>query len=107
MMPIGMDATASSHSRARFCLSCGSLPAFSPKPLADNLHPIAKEVDENRQQRAGVERDVEGESRIFPAEQPGRQRQVSRAADRRKFGKRLNDGEHDDLIKRHGLVMVP
>ena len=53
-----------------------------------------------------VQRDVEGEPGVLPSEQPGRQREMGRAADRRKFGERLNDGEHDDLVKRHGLVMV-
>ena len=102
MTPIGMDATASSHSRARFCLSCGSLPDAQPETLADDLHPIAEKVDEDRGQRPGMQRDVEGESGVFPAEQPGRQDQVRGAADGRKFRERLDDGEDDDLVERHG-----
>ncbi len=53
-----------------------------------------------------MQRDVEGEAGIFPAEQPGHQDQMRGAADRQKFGERLNDSENDDLVDRHELVIV-
>ena len=36
---------------------------FKPKPCADDLNPIAEEVDEHRHQRARVQRDIEGQAR--------------------------------------------
>jgi hypothetical protein len=38
-----------------------------------------------------MEGDIEGQSRIFPTEEPRREFQVSRTADRKEFGERLYD----------------
>ncbi len=53
-----------------------------------------------------VQRDVEGQAGILPAEQPRRERQVRGAADGQKFGERLNDREDDNLVKGHELAIV-
>ena len=37
-----------------------------------------------------MERDVEGQTRIFPAEQPRYDHQMGRAGDRKKFGEALD-----------------
>jgi hypothetical protein len=50
-----------------------------------------------------VQRNVEGEPRILPAEEPGCEGQVRGAADGRELSERLDDGEDDDLVERHGI----
>ncbi len=54
----------------------GIASGWDAEALRDYLHPIAKKVDQNRGQCSHVQRDVEGQARIFPAQQPGDQDQV-------------------------------
>jgi len=69
------------------------------------LHPGSKKITQDREQRAQVQCNIEGETRISPAEKPGRKRQVGSAADWKKFRDALNDGQHDHLIDRHDVRM--
>ena len=103
-MPIGMDATASSQSRLRFCLRSGSLPDVQSESLADDLDPIAKEVDDHRDQRARVQRDIERQAAVLPTEEPGDQDQMRGAANGQKFGERLHNREDNRLVNGHELA---
>jgi hypothetical protein len=44
-----------------------------------------------------MDRDIERQPLIGPAEEDGRQDQVAGRAHRQKLGDSLNQGEHDDL----------
>ena len=92
---------ASSHSSARLCFSSAIAAVAHPEALGDDLHPVAKEIDQYGQQRAHVQRDVEGQRLGLPAEQPGSEIQVRRAADGQEFGKALDNGEQNDLVEGH------
>ena len=75
--------------------------------LPDDLNPIAEEVGQRRDQRAGVQRDVEHQPRIFPSEQPRHQDQMRRAADGKEFGERLDDRENNGLVEWHETAILP
>ena len=72
-----------------------------PEALRDDLHPIAEEEQEHRDQRAGVKCNVEGESAIVPAENPRNDDQVRAAADGQEFGESLDDAEDDRVQEGH------
>ncbi len=75
-----------------------------PEALPDDLDPVAKEVNEHRDQRARVQRDVEREPGVLPSEEPRDQHQVRGAANGQEFGEGLHDGENDHLINGHELA---
>ena len=50
--------------------------------LREDLEPISREIYEDGKQCPEVQRDVERQALIFPSEQPGRQCQMGRTADR-------------------------
>ncbi len=52
-----------------------------------------------------MERDVEGQARVFPVEKPGKQDEVRCAADGQKFRDALYDGQNEDLNQGHWLVL--
>ena len=64
---------------------------------ANERHPFRPEIPEHRDQRPEVERDIEGEAGILPAEKPRRQREMRGAADGQEFGESLDDAECDRL----------
>ena len=59
--------------------------------LGDHLDPIAEEVYDHRRHRSHVQGDVEAQALVVPAQEPGNERQVRRAADREELGQALND----------------
>ena len=92
---------ASSHSSMWLCLQLLVVADAHAEALADDLHPIAEEIEEHGQQRADVQHDVEIERLGVPAEQPGSEIQVRGAADRQKLGEALDDGQDDHLQDGH------
>ena len=60
--------------------------------------PVAPEIPEDRDQRAQVQRHVEGEivdELALPAGGPFGQNEMARTADRKELGEPLNDAEND------------
>ncbi len=68
---------------------------------AREAHPLRAEISEHRDQRAEVQRDVEGESGLGPAEEPRREREMRGAADRQELGEALENAEHQRLEESH------
>ncbi len=91
-MPTGIDPAAKSHSSIGLPLSDWSSPKLIPKPCAIICSQSRKKYTSSRDQRAHVQGDIEGETLVGPAQQPGRERQVRGAADRQEFGYSLNNG---------------
>ncbi len=69
----------------------------SNAPLRE-LKPLGPEVQQQRDERSQMQRHVEAQPRIFPAEKPRCQRQVRRTGNRQKFGDALY-GSQDDRLK--------
>ena len=67
----------------------------------DQLHPLVAEIDEHGDERAHVQRDIDRESRLRPAERPWRQREMRGARDRQKLGQSLQDAEDERLKDGH------
>src|ERR1700687_2995459 len=67
------------------------------KPRRDEPDPILQEDDQDRRQRAPVQRHVEGKPRVFPAEDPGDERQMGARRDGQELGQPLHDAEDDGL----------
>jgi len=75
--------------------------AADSEALGDDLHPVGGEVDEDGEEGADVEGDIEVECLGIPAEQPGGEVEVCRAADGQEFGESLDDGQDNDLRQWH------
>ncbi|MNT79314.1 hypothetical protein D3C72_2186360 [compost metagenome] len=52
-----------------------------------------------------MERDVEGQAGVLPAEEPGDERQVRRAADGKELGQTLDHAQRDRLDDIHVLLL--
>jgi hypothetical protein len=79
--------------------NAGATRVVNPESSERQFHPVFKKIQENRDQRAGVQGHVEGLTPIGPPKQPGKKYQVGRAADRKKLRQALDDGEDDCLVK--------
>ena len=82
----------------------GIAPEIQSESLADDLDPIAKEVDDHRHQRARVQRDIERQAAVLPTEEPRDQDQMRGAANGQKFGERLHNRQNDHLVNGHELA---
>jgi hypothetical protein len=69
-------------------------------------HPFLPEEPHERDQRAEVQRDVEGEPGRGPSQDPRGEGEVRGAADRKKLGETLDDAEHDRLEDCHGCRVL-
>jgi hypothetical protein len=78
--------------------------AHGGERAADELDQVLAEVEQHRQQRAQVQRDVEGDvvGGIPPAEQPVRKGQMGRRRDRKEFAQALDHAEDRRLQWSHG-----
>ena len=82
--------------------------ADARQPRADVAHPVAREVDEQRHERAEMQEDVEGQAADqpvgLPAGDPRRQLEVRGRADRDELGQPLEEpderGLEDDVHER-------
>src|SRR5215467_7901239 len=79
---------------------------MNAEPIQDDLQPGSEEIGRHGNERPQMQRNIERQARILPAQQPRRHNQVRRAADRQKFSYALDDSEDYDLNEWHGVRMV-
>ena len=71
------------------------------QPALEEPQPVAPEGEGHRRERAEVQRHVEGEAAVRPAQQVGEHDQVPRAADREELARALQQPEHGCAQRRH------
>ncbi len=74
--------------------------------FADDLNPIAEEVEDHGHQCARVQRDIECQARVLPTEEPRDEHQMGGAANGQEFGERLDYGKNNRLIDGHEVAIV-
>src|SRR5215831_13945879 len=79
------------------------VPVMNAEPIQDDLQPGSEGIGRHRNERPQMQRNIERQARILPAQQPRRHDQVRRAADRQKFSYALDDSEDYEW---HGVRMV-
>ena len=67
-------------------------------------HPLGAEVAEHGDERADVQRDVERESGLGPAEEPRREGEMRGARDREELGEALEEAEDEGLEEGHARI---
>ena len=82
----GIDPTASSHTSRRD-------PRLSGPEPTSQIDQIAREIDEQRDERGHVQEDVEGQARLLPAECFGNQHEVPGGGDRDELGHALDQAQ--------------
>ena len=101
MIAAGIVASTRSQAIRRSGSVADASLAHARQPRADVAHPVAREVDEQRHQRAEMQEDVEGEAADqpigLPARDPGRQLEVRRRADRDELGQALEEPDERGL----------
>jgi hypothetical protein len=80
---------------------------YEPQRAGDYASDIAPEIDHNRQQGAHMDRDVDSDPLVFPAQDPRGQHQVSGRADRQELGQSLDHRQNKKMIKCHVFVSHP
>ncbi len=71
-----------------------------PKRVNGQLPEITSEVNQHCEKRSDMQRNIESETQVVPAEDPGDDQQVSRTADREEFGQSLDHSKYDGLPHR-------
>ena len=72
------------------------------EPTEDDLPEIPPEIDQDRRQRADMDRHVHHQPLVLPAGDERHQHEVAGGAHRQELGDALNERENDDMKERHG-----
>lgn len=73
------------------------------KGARQQAEPLGSKVPQEGDERADVQRDIEGQAGILPAEDPWREHEMGRATDGDELGQSLEEAENESLKRSHDV----
>ena len=92
---------AENHPPGQLAVAIMFAPQQTAEPGQGHIDHLVAEVEHHRRERTDMNRHVEDQALVRPAENPAAEDQVGRARDRQELGQALYQGKNDNLDQCH------